>query len=236
MSRGLAMGWGDLSPATQDRLARDAWLLAAWWTVVGLACSWLLLEFFRLRSPILRYPATALVMYALGVVTGTRLWLVAFSRAVRLQPRRFGAASAAPAGADRFRRRGRFAPGPDLLLVGGVIGLAVEILVSFESGATLFWWTLLTLALALGVYALIGMERLGGVHLAGVLAELAHQFVFGRSTERGFLPHRAHDEAWPTIVRETWGGGATFLIFSIAAGVALVFLLPDAVSLADIFR
>jgi len=38
------------------------------------------------------------------------------------------------------------------------------------------------------------------------------------------------------IVRETWGSGATFLIFSIAAGVSLFFLLPGAASLADMLR
>jgi hypothetical protein len=43
-------------------------------------------------------------------------------------------------------------------------------------------------------------------------------------------------EALPTIVRETWGSGATFLIFSIAAAASLFLLLPGAASLADIFR
>jgi len=105
----LAIGWRGLSAETQDRLIRDTWLLMAGWIVIGLACSWLLLELFHLRSPLVRYPITALVMYGLGVVAGTRLWLAAFSRAVRLQPGRFGPEPVVPAGDARFRRRTRAA-------------------------------------------------------------------------------------------------------------------------------
>jgi len=236
MSRGLAIGLRGLSLDTQDRLVRDAWLLMAAWIVIGVACSWLLLEFFHLRSPLVRYPLTALVMYALGIVGGVRLWLAAFSRTVRLEPGRFGAELAAAPGAAKFRRRRHAAAGLDPGLVLSAIFLGIDVLLWFGAGATLFWWTLLTLTIAVVVFAVIGMERLGNDGVPGVLAELSHQFVFGRATEVGRLPWRPLAEALPTIVRETWGSGATFLIFSIAAAASLFLLLPGAASLADIFR
>jgi len=235
MSRGLAIGLRGLSLDTQDRLVRDAWLLMAAWIVIGVACSWLLLEFFRLRSPLVRYPLTALVMYALGTVGGVRLWLAAFSRTVRLEPGRFGAEPAAAPGDDKFRRRRHAAAGLDPGLVLSAIFLGIDVLLWFEAGATLFWWTLLTLTITIVVFALIGAERLGNDGVPGVLAELSHQFVFGRATEVR-LPRRPLAEALPTIVRETWGSGATFLIFSIAAAASLFLLLPGAASLAHMFR
>jgi hypothetical protein len=236
VSVGLAIGWRGLSVETQDRLLRDTWLLMAGWIVIGLACSWLLLEIFHLRSPLLRYPITALVMYGLGVVAGTRLWLAAFARAVRLQPARFAPAPVVPTGDGKFRRRARAAAGIDPALVLGAIFLGIDLLLWFEGGARLFWWTVLTLTITVGVFALSGMARFGNDGLPGVLAELAHQFIFGRETEVGHLPRRSLAEALPAIVRETWGSGVTFLIFSVAAAVSLYVVVPGAASLADIFR
>jgi hypothetical protein len=236
MSGAPANGLRGLSVETQDRLIRDAWLLMAAWIVVGMACSWVLLERFHLRSPLLRYPLTALVMYALGIVAGTRLWLAAFSRAVRLQPGRFGAEPPAAAGNAKFRRRRSAAAGLDPGLVLGAILLGVDVLLWFEAGATLFWWTLLTLTITVAVFALIGMERFGNDGVPGVFAELSHRFVFGRATGFGHLPRRPLAEAVPTIVRETWASGTMFLVFSVAAAVALFVLLPEAASLADMFR
>ena len=236
MSAELAIGFRGLSVETQDRLIRDAWLLMAGWIVIGLACSWLLLERFHLRSPLFRYPLTAVVMYALGIVAGTRLWLAAFSRAVRRQPGRFGAAAAVAASDARFRRRARSSSGVDPELVLGAIFLAIDVLLWFEGGERLFWWTVLTLAITVGVFAVVRLERFGNDGLAGALAELSLQFVFGRATEAGHVPRRALAEALPAIVRETWGSGVTFLIFSVAAALALFIVLPAATSLADMFR
>jgi hypothetical protein len=169
-------------------------------------------------------------------VAGTRLWLAAFVRAVSLQPGRFGAETVIRAGDARFRRRTHAAAGVDPELVLGAIFLAIDVLLWFEGGARLFWWSLLTLTITVGVFAVIGMERFGNDGLPGVLAELSHQFIFGRETEAGPLPRRSLDEALPAIVRETWGSGVTFLVFSVAAALSLVVVLPGAASLADIFR
>ena len=236
MTAGFAIGWRGLSVETQDRLVRDTWLLMAGWVVIGVACSWLLLEFFHLRSPLVRYPITALVMYVLGVVAATRLWLAAFARAVRSQPGRFGAEPIVGAGDAKFRRRTHAAAGVDPGLVLGAIFLGIDVLLWFDGGARLFWWTLLTLTITVGVFAVVGMECFGNDGLPGVLAELSHQFVFGRATEAGYLPRRSVAEALPAIVRETWASGVTFVVFSVAAAVSLLVVLPGAASLADIFR
>ena len=242
MSAAVAIGWRGLSPATQDRLVRDAWLLMAWWIVVGLACSWLLLEVFRLRSPALRYPLTALAMHGLGTVAGMRVWLAAFSREARAQRGRYGPAPEPPAGDARFRRRTRrrIVVGPDPAVVVGAIGVAIEIVVWFESGATLFWLTVITVTVTASIMAVVvwavGMERLMSDSPGVILANLAHEFVFDRATERGILPHRSPGESLPMIVRETLGRGVTFLVFSAVAGVTLMLMVPGATTLADIFR
>jgi len=235
----VAIGWRGLSATTQDRLVRDAWLLMAWWIVVGLACSWLLLEVFRLRSPALRYPLTALAMHGFGTVAGMRVWLATFSRAVRSQPGRFGPAPEPAAAEGRFRRSRGVVSATDPGTVVAVIGVAIEIAVYFESGATLFWLTLITVAVTAAIMAgvawLIGMDRLMIDSEGVILANLAHEFVFDRATERGILPHRSPSESVPTILRETLPRGVTFLIFSVIGGVTLRLLLPGAASLADIF-
>jgi len=239
VSAAVAIGWRGLSPTTQDRLVRDAWLLMAWWIVVGLACSWLLLEVFGLRSPALRYPLTALAMHGVGTVLGMRVWLATFGRAVRSQPGRFGPAPEAPAGDARFRRRRSVGGGTDPGIVVAAIGVAIEIAIYFESGATLFWLTLITIAVTASIMAgavwLVGMDRLMSDSEGVILANLAHEFVFDRATERGILPHRSPSESVPTILRETLPRGVTFLIFSVIGGVTLRLLLPGAASLADIF-
>jgi len=238
MNAAIAMGWRGLSRTTQDRLVRDAWLLMAWWIVVGLACSWLLLEVFRLRSPALRYPLTALAMYGLGTVAGMRVWLAAFSRAAQSQPGRFGPAPEPQAGEARFHRRRRVGSGDPSTVVSGIL-IAIEIAVYFESGATLFWLTLISVAVTAAFMAavgwLAGMDRLMSDSEGVILANLAHEFVFDRATERGILPHRSPSESVPTILRETLPRGVTFLIFSVIGGVTLRLLLPGAASLADIF-
>jgi hypothetical protein len=237
MNAAIAIGWRGLSRTTEDRLVRDAWLLMAWWIVVGLACSWLLLEVFRLRSPVLRYPLTALAMYGFGTVGGMRLWLAAFSRAVYAQPDRFGPAPEPPAGEARFHRRRRVGGDPSTVVSG--ILIAIEIAVYFESGATLFWLTVITVAVTaafmLAVGWLAGMDRLMSDSEGVILANLAHEFVFDRATDRGVLPHRSPSESLPMMLRETFGRGVTFLVFSVVGGVTLMLLVPAAASLADIF-
>ena len=238
MSAAVAIGWCGLSAATQDLLVRDAWLLMAWWIVVGLACSWLLLEVFGLRSPLLRYPLTALAMHAIGTVGGTRVWLTAFARTVRSQPGRFGPVPEPAGGEARFRRRSVLG-GPDPMVVLPAIGVAIEIGLWFESGETLVWLTLITIAVTAAIMTvavwLVGMERLMSDSSGVTLANLAHEFVFDRATERGILPHRPPGESLPMIWRETLGRGIVFLVFSIVAGATLMLMLPRAATLADIF-
>ena len=115
---GLPIGLPAISVETRRRVGRDAWLLTAWWLVVGVACSALLLDVFGVRSPLWRYPLTALAMYALGVVVAMRVWLAVFSRAVAAAPGRYRGASDAerehdlrpvlrPAVVGDLRRSGR---------------------------------------------------------------------------------------------------------------------------------
>src|SRR5664279_2105382 len=90
----FAIGLLAVNVATRHRVGRDAWLLTAWWIVVGVAFSALMLEVVGLRSPLWRYPLTALVMYAIGVVVGMRVWLALFGRAARAAPDRYRGARA----------------------------------------------------------------------------------------------------------------------------------------------
>ena len=48
------------------------------------------------------------------------------------------------------------------------------------------------------------------------MAEMAMQFVFGRSVGRDDPAAPPAAESWPVIVRETWPQGVSFLVFSAA--------------------
>ena len=158
----------------------------AGWIVIGVASSWVLLEFFHLRSPLLRYPITALVMYALSIVAGTRLWLAAFSRTVRMQPGRFGAEPAVAAGNAKFRLRGTSGGSTPFCL--GAIFPRRDVRYWFDAGATLFC-DLLTLTAPSASSALIGMDRFSATTAPGLLRRLSNRSSFGRAPSR-HLPRR----------------------------------------------
>jgi hypothetical protein len=232
MSLGLPIGLPALSAATKRRVTRDAWLLTAWWLVVGLACSAMLLEVVGIRSPMWRYPLTALVMYALGVVVAMRVWLALFSRAVRTAPGRYRGATDAERERDLRPKRwpavaAAFASGPVIVV------LVLELMGLFDLGRAILWALLVGLAIA----AFIGwaFSRLpAGLGSEMLMAEMALQFVFGRSVGREPLPPLPHAASWPMIVRETWVQGLSFLVLSAAVGAAMVVALPGAVSLRDL--
>src|SRR6185369_7205014 len=93
MNDRFAIGLAALSPETRRRVDRDAWLLMVWWLAVGLAATVLLHRVGAVRSPLWRYPLTALLMYALGEVVALRAWLAVFARSVRRAPSRWRVAT-----------------------------------------------------------------------------------------------------------------------------------------------
>jgi hypothetical protein len=229
---GFPIGLTALSPDTQRRVGRDAWLLTAWWIVVGVACSALLLEIVGIRSPLWRYPLTAFVMYAIGVVAGMRVWLALFSRAARVASVRYRGAT----DEERARRPPRPArPGvvAAFVLAPAFVGLVLELLAYFTVTRAI----LMTIFIGLAVTAFVGWvcRRLPvGFGAEAVMAEMAMQFVFGRSFGRNVLPAEPPGESWPMIVRETWMQGLSFLVFSTAIGAVIAVAHPDAVSLRDL--
>ena len=229
---GFPIGLTALSPDTQRRVGRDAWLLTAWWIVVGVACSALLLEIVGIRSPLWRYPLTAIVMYAIGVVVGMRVWLALFGRAARAAPGRYRGAT----DEERARRPRPLArPGvvAAFVLAPAFVGFVLELLSFFDVTRAI----LVTIFIGLAVAAFVGWvcPRLPvGLGAEAVMAEMAMQFVFGRSFGRNVLPPEPPGESWPMIVRETWAQGLSFLVLSTAIGAVIAVAHPDAVSLRDL--
>ena len=229
---GFPIGLTALSPDTQRRVGRDAWLLTAWWIVVGVACSALLLEIVGIRSPLWGYPLTAIAMYAIGVVFGMRVWLALFGRAAREAPGRYRGAT----DEERARRPPPLArPGvvAAFVLAPAFVLFVLELLSSFDVTRPI----LLTIFIGLAVVAILAWvcQRLPvGLGSEAAMAEMAMQFVFGRSFGRDVLPPEPPGESWPMIVRETWVHGLLSLVFSTAIGAVIAVAHPDAVSLRDL--
>ena len=229
---GFPIGLPALSPDTQRRVGRDAWLLTAWWIVVGVACSALLLEIVGIRSPLWRYPLTAIAMYAIGVVFGMRVWLALFGRAAREAPGRYRGAT----DEERARRPPPLArPGvvAAFVLAPAFVLFVLELLSSFDVTRPI----LLTIFIGLAVVAILAWvcQRLPvGLGSEAAMAEMAMQFVFGRSFGRNVLPAEPPGESWPMIVRETWVHGLLSLVFSTAIGAVIAVAHPDALSLRDL--
>ena len=229
---GFPIGLPALSPDTQRRVGRDAWLLTAWWIVVGVACSALLLEIVGIRSPLWGYPLTAIAMYAIGVVFGMRVWLALFGRAAREAPGRYRGAT----DEERARRPPPLArPGvvAAFVLAPAFVLFVLELLSSFDVTRPI----LLTIFIGLAVVAILAWvcQRLPvGLGSEAAMAEMAMQFVFGRSFGRDVLPPEPPGESWPMIVRETWVHGLLFLVFSTAIGAVIAVAHPDAISLRDL--
>jgi hypothetical protein len=228
----------DLNLETRRRLRRHAWLLTIWCVAVGFATSWLMLHAFHVRMPAPRWGIAAIVMYSLGLVVGARVWLVHFSQSVQREPALM--ASATPGEVAHFdderaakkeraaRPSGRF-DWTDLL---GNVGDFL----SFDEASALLIVPALIVAVvgALLVTGVLPALFLDGV--AGLLAEVAVQFVFGALIARRVIGPRAHDAAFMTIVGRTWLAGAAFVALSMAAGWLLERLHPGGATIADLFR
>jgi hypothetical protein len=232
------MSLGDLNVATRRRLRRDAWLLTAWCVGLGFATSWVLLHGFGLRQPAARYGIAALVMYALGLVCGARVWLVRFTRSVRAEPGVLGRAApedvAVLAAEKRARERHRERVGDSFDLSNG-FGFLADLL-SLEEAAAL-------LIVPAALFLLLGGLLLAGLvpallmdGIAGLLAEVAVQFVFGALIARRVMRPRAHDAAFLTIVGRTWLIGVVLVAASVGAGWLLATVNPAGATIADLFR
>ena len=116
-----------------------------------------------------------------------------------------------------------------------LIGSAAEMF-SFDEAA----WLLIIPALI--VLAFGGLMLAGALPVmladgvAGLLAEIALQFVFGALIARRVLRPRAHDEAFMHIVGKTWFIGLALVVLSAAAGWLLTRVAPNAASIGDLLR
>ena len=232
------MSLRDLNLQTRRQLHRHAWLLTLWCVGIGLATSWLLLHAFHIVSPAVRYGVSAVAMYSLGLVVGARIWLVHFSRLVR--GRATGLGTATPGDVAVFDAALREQKRRDGSQKGGfgwkdLFGHSLELL-NFEEAAAF-------LIIPALVIALVGVLLAAGVvptllldGLAGLLAEVAVQFVFGAYLARRVVRPKAHEEAFLSIVGRTWLAGIVLVVASAGAGWLLMQMNPGGVSIADLFR
>jgi hypothetical protein len=232
------MSLRELNAHTRRRLRWHGWLLTLWCLAIGLLGSWLLLRVFGVRVPAARYAMSAVLMYALGLVFGTWYWLRHFASSVREEAGALGRAD----GLDRMMQanpsslasRGvrRMGDGLDW---GDLLGSAAD-LFSFDEAA----WLLILPALivfALGALMLAGaLPMLIADGVAGMLAEIALQFVFGALIARRVLRPQAPDDAFMHIVGKTWIAGLGLVVVSAVAGWLLTQLAPQAASVGDLFR
>ena len=231
------MSLRDLNPATRRRLRWHGWLLTLCCVAVGVLTSWLLLRVFDVDSPAIRYGAGAVVMYAVGMVLGVRVWLVAFAASVREEAGRLGHAAkmeraAFNADTERAALHRRIHHKFEWADVLGNIGdlfqmeeLALVVIVP---------------ALILGLIGLLMLAGLLPVMLvdgvAAMLAEVAVQFVFGALPARRALRPRDPGDPWLDIVGRTWIVGLMLLVASVCAGWVLQQTEPGARSIGDLFR
>lgn len=232
------MSLGDLNVATRRRLRRHAWLLTAWCVALGFAASWILLHVFGLRRPAARYGIAAIVMYSLGLVVGTRIWLVHFSRSVREESALLGRAGPADDAAlaeEKQTRQRRGEQARNSFDLGDGFGFIADLVSLDEAAALLIVPALLCLLfgglLLAGVVPALLMDG-----VAGVLAEVAVQFVFGALIARRIMRPKSHDAAFMTIVGKTWLIGLLLVAGSVVAGWLLATINPSGATVADLFR
>ena len=109
-------------------------------------------------------------------------------------------------------------------------------IVSFDEAAALLIIPAVILAIV-GELLLAGampMLLMDGV--AGLLAEVAVQFVFGALIARRVILPKAHDAAFMTIVARTCLAGLALVVASAGAGWLLARLDPGGTTIADLFR
>ena len=234
MNDRFAIGLAALSPETRRRVDRDAWLLMVWWLAVGLAATVLLHRVGAVRSPLWRYPLTALLMYALGEVVALRAWLAVVARSVRRAPSRWRVATEDERGwQPRMSRRTlAFAAGfvAALTILGYALDISMRLNDDFAIGVILTGAVLAIAGLATPLLPSAWAS-------STLMGELALEFVFGRFLGgRDALPPRPRRESLATIVGETWPRGVGLLVLAVAAATALVLLRPGAETMADVFR
>jgi hypothetical protein len=228
----------DLNAHTRRRLRRHAWRLTAWCVALGFAASWILLHAFGQRQAAARYGVAAIVMYSLGLVVGARIWLVRFSQSVREERGLLGRAQPADVAAFERERQAREQRGDrarnSFDLAEGFSGI-VDLLSLDEAAALLIVPALLFLLfgglLLAGVVPALLMDG-----VAGLLAEVAVQFVFGALIARRIMRPKAHAAAFMTIVAKTWLIGLLLVIASMVAGWTLTSIQPGAATVGDLFR
>jgi hypothetical protein len=229
------MSLRDLNPRTRARLRFHGWLLTLWCLALGLLTSWWLLRVLHLRAPAARYAISAVVMYAFGLVVGARYWLGRFSASVREEAGVLGRADAGErasfdaaqrtASRERERIGKKFEWGFDLLDLGGLDELAGLLLIPA------------LVMLVLGVLMLTGtLPVILADGVAGLLAEMALQFVFSALLVRGALRPGQRDDPFLHIVGKTWIAGLLLVVASAGAGALLTRLEPGAASVGDLFR
>lgn len=228
------MSLGDLNPRTRRLLKLHGWLLTLWCIGVAMLANWLLLHAAGISSPPHRFAASALVMYLVGLLFGVRVWLAWFSRQAKVDG---GLAHADPSdraafGLNQASRAERARKSWDW---GDALGSLADLFSADEALLLLIVPALVLMAWA--VLSLLGMLPLLLVDgIAALLAEVALQFVFGTLLARRVLRPRAHEEAFVRIAQKTWIAGVLLTLLSAAAGYALVWLDPSAVTLRDLFR
>jgi len=118
---------------------------------------------------------------------------------------------------------------------GDLLGSAAD-LFSFDEAA---WLLILPALIVLAFGALMlagGLPVLLADGVAGMLAEIALQFVFGALIARSVLRPQAPDDAFMHIVGKTWIAGLGLVVVSTAAGWLLTQLAPQAASVGDLLR
>ena len=229
----------DLNLHTRRQLRRHAWLLTLWCVGVGVATSWLLLHAWHVHSPAIRYAISAVAMYSLGLVVGARIWLVHFNRQVHSEAAAgLGTATAgdiAVFDSDQREQKRRDGSRKEGFGWTDLLGHSLDLL-NFEEAAALLIVPALVIAfvgvlLAAGVVPALLLDG-----LAGLLAEVAVQFVFGAYIARRVIRPKAHEEAFISIVGRTWLAGLVFFVASAGAGWLLMQMNPGGASIADLFR
>jgi len=231
------MSLRELNPRTRRRLRFHGWVLTLWCLAVGMLASWLLLHVLGLSAPAARYASSAVLMYSLGLVVGTRYWLSHFSESVREEAGVLGAADAADrARFDAEQMNHKPLEGSKKAFDWSDLLSGLADLCSFDELSVVLLIPALILA-AFGLLMLTGtlpMLLMDGV--AALLAEMAVQFVFGALLVRGVMRPQNHDAAFMHIVGKTWIVGVLLVVVSAAAGWGLTQLAPGAASIGDLFR
>jgi ribosome-associated protein len=214
------MSLGDLNVRTRRRLRRHAWLLTAWSVGLGVATSWVLLHGFGLRA------AGAALRHRRDRHVFARPRLRRADLARPFQPQRArGTGAVRPrrarrqrgAGREKRSRERRGERARDSFDLADGFGFVADLLSLDEAAALLLVPALLCLVfgglLLAGVVPALLMDG-----LAGLLAEVAVQFVFGALIARRIMRPKAHDAAFMTIVAKTWLIGVLLVAASLGAG------------------